>query len=247
MNSRPRVVLAVLVAVAVMVVTVTALRAPARRQARAEAWLRVVLPEVRFDGVSFEQAVEVLRRQSGATIVIDPRLLVEGAFRHPVDLRLRDVTLQRAVSTLARYVASGSDDFDVICLVHDGRIVLTSSDVAGRYVFARVYDLRGIEFDVPKAEPFVFQSLAASPQTEPSGGLFVDRSGPPPALTREEQDDELASLVRETVYPEVWYENGGNLASMLALGGRLMVVADWEVHGAIEDLLAQLREPPAEE
>src|SRR3954462_7947895 len=75
---------------------------PARRQALAEAKLRVVLPEVRFRGTPLEKALQELQARSGAAIVVDWDE-IEGSNLNlrrddPVDVCLRDVTLQQAMN-----------------------------------------------------------------------------------------------------------------------------------------------------
>ncbi len=51
-------------------------------------------------------------------------------------------------------------------------------------------------------------------------------------MTRAERAEELLSLIRETIYPDVWRDNGGT-ASIRMWRDNLVVTAPRNVHEAI--------------
>lgn len=217
--------------------------APARRQARTEAMLRVRLPEVRLEGVTLAQAVETLRRLSGADLSAELALQTDAADEQ-IDIRLRDVTLDQALTALTGYLQPRASDY-IVHFVHDGRIVLAPADRVGHRPYVRVYDISDIYSDLPEPAP-VFDHTTPTDGSSGAGALFNDRS-PDVARTRAEYEEELARLLKESCHPDAWYDAGGPLA-MVNMPGRLVVLADSETHGQIADLLRQLREPePARE
>lgn len=189
------------------------LGAPARRHARAEAMLRVDLPELSFQNVNLEEAVETLRGASGAELVLDPRLREENIINQPVDMRLGNVTLAQALAALTGYVNSAGWNIELESAVRDGVIVLTSSDGTSGHAYLRIYDIADISIELPEAVTIC--TLAGRPG-DSGGGLFVDQGDPPPR-TRREYERELASLIKDACSPTEWYDNGGTGAVMAAV------------------------------
>ena len=214
--------------------------APARRQARAEALLRVVLPVVRFDNAPFADAIASLQKQTGADLVIAPGLSAYAAGQ-PVDLTLRNVTLEQVLNALAGYIQPAAPG-EVFHYIHDGRIV-ASTDPVGHRPFVRVYDIRDLYADLPEPEPAVDRPRP----TDGGGSLFIDVSTDA-TWTRAAFEEELARLLMETCRPDGWYDAGGNRAAMTHIPGRFLVLADAETHEQLADMLEQLRaRPPARE
>lgn len=210
---------------------------PAGRQARAEEQLRAVLPTLDLRDASLAKAVEALRQLSGADIILDPAA-TDGA--ELVTLKLKDVTLDRALEVLAGYIRGP----ELIYTIHDGRIVITLSESAGQYSYVRVYDIRDIDERLPPGA-LVYAMSSDTGGGDPDGaGLFGPvsqiESIPP------EEGEEIARLITETVSPDRWTEAGGNGAVRFLADGRIVVVAAWEDHRRIQDLLSQLREPAKE-
>jgi hypothetical protein len=214
--------------------------APAHRQARAEAQLGLVLPSVELSDASLDQAIEKLMQASTADIVLDAVGL--DGFAGGITFKLHNVTLDRALAVLTAYVSGNGGD--VIYTIHDGRIVITRAEAAGRFAYARVYDVRDIETFPPEAAIFTEAPTFGGGGGAAGGGLFgpysQDSSTPP------EVGEEVARLVTETVSPDRWYDAGGNGANLQLLGGRLVIIATWEDHRQIRNLLSQLREPAKE-
>lgn len=73
----------------------------------------------------------------------------------------------------------------------------------------------------------------------PSASLFGTPSSRP---ARQERVDEVVQLLKETIAPETWRENGGTIGAVREIGGQLIITQTQENHGHIGSLLGQLRQ-----
>jgi hypothetical protein len=211
---------------------------PARRQALAEAKLRVVLPEVRFRGTPLEKALQELQARSGAAFTIDWDE-IEGSNLNvrrddPVDVSLRNVTLEQAMNAVLGYSSPARLGFTLF----DGAIVITPEPDGGQFSYAAVYDLREIE--PVAAEIWADQSVVP---VSSGVGLFGNLPNPPPTPPRVEMDDQLTILIQDAVAPESWVENGGTGGTVRTFGGRVVAVTTWQNHRQIQFLISRLRNP----
>jgi hypothetical protein len=211
---------------------------PARRQALAEAKLRVVLPEVRFRGTTLERALQELQSRSGVTFVVDwDAIDVTNVNRRddPVDLSLTNVTVEQALKALLGYVNGGrlvSAEYTLF----DGAVVITTDAEAGKYVYAAVYDLRELEVFPPPQ--FDARSQGVAPAY--GSGLFgTVQQLQKDVSPRVEADDEITRLIEETVAPGTGRTGG----VVRTFGGRVVAVTTWQNHRQIANLVSQLREP----
>jgi hypothetical protein len=159
----------------------------------------------------------------------------------PVDLCLSRVTLEEALKSVLGYVGAGGGGTRAEYTLFDGAVVVTTQPHLGRYVYAAVYDLCDVETGPPPELDSTFQKKT------PATNRFVCFGGgisDPQPRTRAETDESLTSLVRETVAPEDWVEQGGDRGDVRTFGGRVVAVTTWRNHRQIEALLAQMRTPP---
>jgi hypothetical protein len=192
-----------------------------------------VIPEIRLSATPLAEAVETLNRLSGADIKVDlPALQGAGIDpAMPVDMRLRNATLDQALTALLGY-ASGGNTTTLVYTLHGGGIVVTTDNALAPYTYAAVYDVRDISL------PIEFQTPTDN-TIQTSSDLFGDPAHT--VLTRKEMDDEIARLLQELVAPDVWDTSGGNGGRISSVSGRLLVVASWQQHREIERLLSDLR------
>jgi len=104
-----------------------------------------VIPEIRLSATPLAEAVETLNRLSGADIKVDlPALQGAGIDpAMPVDMRLRNATLDQALTALLGY-ASGGNTTTLVYTLHGGGIVVTTDNALAPYTYAAVYDVRDI-------------------------------------------------------------------------------------------------------
>ena len=227
-------------AVAVVLLSIV-LIAPQNATARVTgASLNRTLPEMKFDGVALADAVDFLRDITSANIVVNWRALeAAGVTRDTViNLKLRNVSLRKAL-TLICSEASGGEG--VTYTLDDGVVEITTTDLANQKMYTKVYPVGDLLMDIPNftdAPDFSLQSQQGGSNGSGGGGqgLFgqggqgneEDDAGP----TKAERAEELLSLIRETIYPDVWRDNGGT-ASIRMWRDNLVVTAPRNVHEAI--------------
>jgi hypothetical protein len=66
------------------------------------------------------------------------------------------------------------------------------------------------------------------------------------AESKEQASEQVISLITSLVEPENWRDNGGDLAQVMLVGGRLFVEAPSRMHGKIKWILDQLPNMPGE-
>jgi hypothetical protein len=228
--------------VAVAVVTVVALgNLPAIAQRTS---LDRVLPEMKFTGVTFGDAIDFVRDVAGVNIHVNWKALeAENVTADtPVNIRLRSVTLRKVLNLLLSE-ASGSDTLTYS--IDQGVVEITTREIADKKVYTKIYPVDDLVMEIPEfSEPpsFNLQSVTEQSQSGRGGGggggtgIFGnttdqdrDREN---ATTREERGEQLVQLITELVRPEIWAVNGGT-ASIRYFRGNLIVTAPRSVHDAI--------------
>ncbi len=205
------------------------------------ASLSRALPEMKFDGVALTDCVDFLRDITAANIVVNWKAL-KGAGVTPetvVNLKLRGVSLRKALSLLLAEAGGGEG---VTYTLDDGVIEITTAELANKKVYTRVYPVGDLLLEIPN---FVAPSLSLENNSRGSGGgsgssLFggggnsSDKRGERKSSgkTRRERAEELLNLIRETIHPDIWRENGG-VASIRLFRDTLIVTAPRIVHEAI--------------
>jgi hypothetical protein len=204
------------------------------------------LPEMKFTGVTFGDAIEFIRDASGANIHVNWKALEQQNVTPDatVNLRLRAVPLKKVLNLLLSEV-SGSDTLTYY--VDDGVIEITTREMADKKVYTRVYPVEDLVMDIPEfVEPPTFDLTQVGQQSGSGGGgggggggsgqsIFGNNTSQQqrdPGKTRAERGDELVQLVTETVRPEVWAVNGGT-ATIRYFRGSLVVTAPRSVHEAL--------------
>lgn len=224
--------------------------APHKLDARTtRASLNRTLPEMKFDGVALVDAIDFIRDITDANIVVNWKAL-EGAGVNKdtvVNLKLRNITLKKALSLLLSEASAGEG---VTYTFEDGVIEITTSELANQVMFTRVYPVGDLLMEIPNfdnAPNFSLDQNQASGGgrnggsggggSGNSGGLFNQSNGggereKDQGPTREERAEELLALIRDTIYPDIWRENGGT-ASVRMFRDNLVVYAPRMVHEAI--------------
>ena len=149
-----------------------------------DARLRQVLPLVRMRGTPLAEAIDRLREQTGANLLVDWGRLREINVdrKTPVEVDLHDVSFARALHYLLASVGNpaGRADWGL----DDGIIVVTTADVTTGMTEVRVYDVRDLIGPSPPV------------RTRPA------RAGPFPRRARNRSNGLLESL-RPTWTPTV--------------------------------------------
>jgi uncharacterized membrane protein YgcG len=209
------------------------------------------LPELRFQGVSFGDALDFLRDVSGANITVNWKAL-EGAGitkDNPINLHLTGIQLRKAMEMLLTE-ASGGDTITYV--VDQGVIEITTRELADHMMITRVYPVEDLLMIIPDFNNAPQFSLDASQNQGggggggggggaggiTQGGVTSPFSGggqpsnPETVKTKAERAQELVELIEAVVSPDVWKDNGGT-ATVRYYNGMLVVTAPRSVQEAI--------------
>ncbi len=188
-------------------------------------------------GVEFAPVYISERREVG----LDPEL--------PITM-----TLERepAINAIERILDEATtDDFDAPTwqLTNDGRIELGPRSALNRRKYTKVYYVHDIVFDVPNFRPKYSVNTNIQGFNNSSTPLFGMYGSPPPPptpyhdnlnvdnllrmVTNEVLVDHMLELLRFTVEPDQWRDNGGRGGSLRMFDGHLVVNGPGYIHRQI--------------
>jgi len=170
------------------------------------------LPEVAFNGVGLDDAIDFFRDVSGAKVEVNWEALQAAAIRKdaPVTIKLTNVKFPRAMQLVLESVAGKQARLHAS--VEDGRVLVTTlDDYVARYTEDRDYDVR-------------------------------DLIAPANAAHKAVPGDDIVGLIQDNIAPNSWVSAGGKPGVIKEKEGRLTVTQTRENHRLIEDLIRQVRE-----
>lgn len=195
--------------------------------------------------VELRDAFERWSEHTGVPLLIDWRAMeLDGVDESLViDVNLKDV---RADTILLVMMDAASEDLRFVAEVESWGVKLRSRDRANRDVMTRVYDVKDLVMDVPDFTDAPSMDLRDALSNTSSGGGgnagggrgnqgaqifniedFSDEDRP---LTKQERGDLLIDLVRESIEPDIWRENGGEYSTIKYRNGLMIVRAPLYVH-----------------
>ena len=201
--------------------------------------------QVDFKGQALGDVIDFLRDASGVDVLVDWRGLeaVGIARDSPVDLRLNEPTSFDHILDLV--LRTGTNGLAAHHLDR-GVIMIIPGEQRANTMVTRAYDVADLT-TLPGEHVMVVPGAAGH---DPAAA-----AAPPPGFrgapgVRYPQQDanqlaQLRSLIMQTVEPSTWVEAGG-AGSIGAFGTKLIVKNSEPVHREIAELLAMLREKPAE-
>ena len=213
-----------------------------------------VIPDVKFTNVALKDALEFLRDVTGANIHVNWKAIEAAGVSQDtnVNMRLREVQFRKALGLLLNEAGSGT----ALTYYFDQNVLeVTTRELADKEMFTRVYSVEDLVLDVPDFTDAPDLSLVATSTGGSGGGggggggskgggggggggggIFGNSNTTTPTddkhKSKIERGEDLVTLVRETVYPDVWRENGGT-ASIRYFNGKLIVTAPRSVQEAI--------------
>ncbi|HSZ59162.1 MAG TPA: hypothetical protein VK797_26210 [Tepidisphaeraceae bacterium] len=213
------------------------------------------LPELKFQGVTLNDAIDFLRDVTGANITVNWKALEAGGVTRDsmVNLHLSGISLRKALDLVLNEAAGGDS---ITYFVDDGVIEITTRDIADHQMVTRVYDVQDLLMEVPDFTNAPQFALDASQnqggggggsgqlgQGGGSGGISVTNtlfSGGGQSLTQNrnlgktkaQRAQDLVDLIEAVINPDIWKDNGGT-ASIRYFNGMLVVTAPRSVQEAI--------------
>lgn len=213
------------------------------------------LPELKFQGVTLNDAIDFLRDVTGANITVNWKALeAAGVTRDSmVNLHLSGISLRKALDLVLNEAAGGDS---ITYFVDDGVIEITTRDIADHQMVTRVYDVQDLLMEVPDFTNAPQFSLDASQnqggggggsgqlgQGGSGGGLSVTNTlfqgsgqnlnqNRAPGKTKDQRAQDLVDLIEAVINPDIWKDNGG-IASIRYFNGMLIVTAPRSIQEAI--------------
>lgn len=218
--------------------------------------LSMTLPEVKFQGATLKDCFEFLRDVTSANIHVNWKALEAAGIGQDtqVNVRLREVSLRKVLNTLLSEAGAG---VGLTYYTADGVIEVTTAELADKEMITRVYPVDDLLMEIPDFDnaPDFSLNSSGSGGSGGSGGRSSSRGGggggggggglfggggggggqdrgSEKTTTKAERAEALVTLIRETVRPDIWRENGG-IASIRYYNGHLVVTAPRSVHEAI--------------
>ena len=194
-----------------------------------------------YDNNSLSTVIDAFRDMAGANIHVNWKALeAVGIDRNtPVSIHLNNVPLRKVLKTILKDL--GPTENLVTYYVDEGVIEVTTREIADQKLITKVYPIGDLLMEVPNfAGPNVQLSSVGQGGGGRGGGggggssLFSDSNNTDNTTneqprTRNEAATELVNLIKETVSPDVWRENGGT-SSAAFFNGHLVVTAPRSVH-----------------
>jgi len=210
-----------------------------------------------FQGTPFKDAVQMLAEAGDANISVSWNSLVGAAVRPdtPVNLTLANpISLGTALREVLDNVNGSNVELGVLPV--DGVIKIASRDVLDRTVYEQVYSVSDLLMPVPDFDDAPNMDLAAlmsealaARKGQPYGAGSAIFPEPRETAVTEEQikqeANELIALIRKTIAPDSWRENGGDIGSMTEINGQLVITQTPSGHARVGGLLSRLREQRA--
>ena len=203
------------------------------------------LPELRFQGVTFGDALDFMRDVSGANITVNWKAVeATGVTRDSqVNMHLNNVKMRKALDMLLTEV-SGGDTLTYV--VDQGVIEITTRELADKMLVTRVYPVDDLIMVIPDFTDAPAFNLEAAQNGGGSGGgqggqaqaanTLLAGGGTPTTpeqmKTKAERAQELVDLIEAVVFPDIWKENGGT-SSVRFYNGMLVVTAPKTVQESI--------------
>ena len=202
-----------------------------RNAAEMRLVLARTLPNVELDEVALDDALDFLRDVTAANIVVDwDELELMGVDRStPVSLRLGQVRVRQLLTLMLQQAGDG-----LAFYAEDNVVYVTTQDEADRNLVTLVYPVQDLLMVVPDFVPdFDFGGGGGGGGGGGlGGGNGGGGGGDGQSENVEERAEELMQLIRDTIRPEIWRENGGP-ASIRYFRGSLIVTAPLDVHDAL--------------
>ena len=235
-------------------VLILAFCAPAFSASKVSQQLSQRWPELRFQGVTFGDAIEFLRDVSGTNMTVNWRALEAAGVSKdtPINIHLAGITLRKALDMVLNDAAGGDA---ITYFVDQGVIEITTRDIADHNMVTRVYPVEDLLMEIPDFTNAPSFSLDQSQNSGGGGGgaqplgqsggngqinvsnqLFQNANqinqNQNKGKTKAERAQDLVDLIQAIIYPDIWKDNGGT-ASIRYFNGMLVVTAPRSVQEAI--------------
>lgn len=232
---------------------------------RARGVLKTYAPEIRFDGMAFEDVVDRLRTMTGLNIVPNWAAMEAVAVEKDseISLALSDVSYEKTLDLILSEVGGG--EVELGYEIDDGILRISTKEDLGRHTSFAIYDVHDLIVGVPNFRgPEIDISQAGQNQNQQggiaggrfvgsngglggagsgaggaggNGNLFEDSGREGEDVSPDEAIAPLIDLIQQTIEPESWRAAGGNVGSISTMNQQLIVTQTSSAHAQLRDLL----------
>ncbi|MBI1375284.1 MAG: hypothetical protein GC159_21405 [Phycisphaera sp.] len=205
-------------------------------QVRAAQKLAVALPTAQLEDITAKEAFEWLQVAGQVPIVVNWNSLAAlGIDEHSrVRLITQGLTVGRALQVLTQQL---SVDGELIIEPTPWYVEVMTKEQANRRPVTLVYPIGDMLHEIPRFDDAPEFDLAAISSGGGSGGggqsPFSESSSEDKGKSKAEHAQEIANLIRDTIEPDIWRQNGGLAGSIAVYRESLVIRAPAYVHRQI--------------
>lgn len=224
------------------------------------------VPTISVQQQPFSDVVNLLRRETGANIVVNWNALANAGVQKqtPISLQLSNVPFEKILS-LVLQEAAGSGGTPLAYSIDQGVITISTKSQLAHQMVIRLYNISDLLVQAPNFNNAPTFNLSSATQNSTSqvssqggggignigggGSIFQQNGtggqGQQQGKSRSSMVREITSLIEKTVDPNSWAATGGGTGSIRELNGQLVVSQTPTNQSKIAALLQKLRESRA--
>ncbi|MGC8559272.1 MAG: type II secretion system protein GspD [Phycisphaerae bacterium] len=224
------------------------------------------VPSISVQQQPFSDVVNLLRRETGANIVVNWNALANAGVQKqtPISLQLSNVPFEKILS-LVLQEAAGSGGTPLAYSIDQGVITISTKSQLAHQMVIRLYNISDLLVQAPNFTNAPTFNLSSATQNSTSqvssqggggignigggGSIFQQNNsggmGQQQGKSRSSMVREITSLIEKTVDPNSWAATGGGTGSIRELNGQLVVSQTPTNQSKIAALLQKLRESRA--
>jgi len=187
-----------------------------------------VVPELRLDNVTLEDAIRMIQERTHSNIVMRWEGLANGGTQKSakVKMHLWDIPVREAIAVLIASAADGRAEIDYSV---EGSLLVVSS---------KIFDSPTYDVKILDVRDLLDMAIARRAETEKAAGNIATAR----SVEAVESDAarELIDLITSTVNRTAWSDTGGN-GTLHIWAGRLFISQLPAVQKHVEELLAKIR------
>jgi type II secretory pathway component GspD/PulD (secretin) len=214
------------------------------------------IPSVTFNDNALRDVVEYVKTVTGMNMDTDWTSLEMASIQPDttVSLNLVNVTAKVLLDRIVEKVSGTDKSTKADWAVIDGVVTIASDEKIRKRTELVIYDVKDLLVDVPDYRDVPQIDLQQALQASQGGGggggqspFRNDQQQQNPEernRIREENLDQLITIIRDNIDPDGWQDNGGDTGRITRMNnqGNLIITNTPKNHRAIAGLLAKLRE-----
>ncbi|MCE2653378.1 MAG: type II and III secretion system protein [Planctomycetaceae bacterium] len=210
------------------------------------------IPTVEIAGNTLSDVLDFVQRTAGVNMDVQwESLALVGIDRStPVNLRLSDVSAGTVLDRVLKKVSKDQYSRADFAVDDKGVLTVASADDIKRHTTTNLYNITDLLVEAPDFTDAptidlrtILDEGRGNRAKAQASAPFAPRAGQESGVNqRGERVRRIVQLIQNTVAPETWRDNGGDVGSIQELNGTLIVHSTPRNHREIQGLLSKLRE-----